>query len=99
MMRAHDFGGEAQEVGSVLPFHALPLSETNVRFIDQCRGLERVAHAFASHVAASEPAEFLLDKRDQFVNRGAIAVAPFVEKCSDSLGGGHALFQALLESR
>ncbi len=67
-------------MGAILPLHALVVDQTHVGFIDQGGGLEAVTGALASHVAAGEAAEFVVDDGSQPVERGAIPVTPGAEQ-------------------
>jgi hypothetical protein len=51
----HPQGGHREEVRAVLPAHAARVAQAQVSFVDERRGLEGVAGAFAGHVAMGQP--------------------------------------------
>ena len=61
------------------PLHVFLIHETNVGFIDERGGLERVTFSFAAHVAAGKPVQLVVDEGIQLVERGLVSLAPFSE--------------------
>src|ERR1043165_1738584 len=79
----HDLRGDGEEVRTIGPLHVFLIDETNVSFVDERGGLERVAFSFPAHVAAREPVQFVVDQGIQLVERGLVPVPPFGEQFSD----------------
>ena len=63
----HGLGGDGQEVGAVLPRDALDADETEIGFVDEAGGLDRVGRAFAAEARPREAAKLLVDLREQRV--------------------------------
>jgi hypothetical protein len=73
---AHQLCRDRKEVGSVMPLHMLLLDEPEVCFIYQSSRLQRVANTLSAHVAMGQPAQFLIDERQQAVECRLISSAP-----------------------
>ncbi len=61
---AHLAGGDGEEMRAVLPGH-VHFDELDERFVDDGRGLERVAGPLALHVAAGAVTQLLIYERRQ----------------------------------
>ena len=72
-----------QEMGAILPLHALVIDQPHVGFVDQRRRLQAVAGALAPHVVVRQATEFVVDDRRQEGERTLISVAPRAEKRAD----------------
>jgi hypothetical protein len=77
---AHQLRRYREEVGAVLPFHALVVHEAHVGFIYQRRRLEAVPGALAAHVAPCKSMEFVINNRGQFVERVPVSPTPSSEQ-------------------
>jgi len=73
---AHEARGQRQEMCAILPADAAKVDEPNESLVDESRCLQRVIVTLAAHLDAGETAEFLMNDRDQFVERGTIAAPP-----------------------
>ena len=72
----HQTSGECQEMRAVLPADAAKVHQPDERLVHKCRCLQRVIIALAAHLQAGESAEFLMNDRYQFIERGTLAAAP-----------------------
>ena len=72
----HQLRRDAEKMSAVLPLHVLLIYQPQVGFIDQRRGLQSVAGAFAAHVTAGELSQLGVDQRQQLIERRLVAVAP-----------------------
>ena len=67
---AHGLRRNGQEMGAVLPLHALVIDQPQVGFVDQRRRLQAVAGALALHVVVRQTTEFVVhDRRQQSERR------------------------------
>ena len=66
---AHQLRRHAEEVRSVLPPDIVPTDQSNVRFMDQRRCLQRMVRAFAGHIESRQPVKFLLNLRNKLFER------------------------------
>ena len=76
----HHLGRNREEMGAILPLHALVVHQAHVGFIYQGGGLERVAWALALHVVVSQAAKFFINDRGQTVERALVSIAPGAEE-------------------
>ncbi len=60
---AHQLRRNAEEMGAVLPSNILPIDQSQISLVDQCRGLQGVVAAFARHPAFSQPVQFAINER------------------------------------
>ena len=79
----HQLGRNREEMGAILPLHALIIHQAHVGFIDQGRGLQAVAGALAFHVAARQAVEFVINDGGQPFERALVSVAPGAEQRAD----------------
>ena len=80
---AHRLSRNGEEMGAVLPVHALVIDQPQVRFVDQRRRLQAVAGTLAPHVPVRQTTELVVDDRHQEGERTLIPVAPRSEKRAD----------------
>ena len=80
---AHRLGRHGEEVGAVLPVHALVIDQPHVGFVDQRRRLQAVAGALAVSCTARQAAELVVHDRGQLGERALVPVAPRTEKRAD----------------
>ena len=79
----HQLGRNREEMGAILPLHALIIHQAHVGFIHQGRRLQAVAGALASHVAARQAVELVINDGGQPFERVPVAVAPGAEERAD----------------
>ena len=84
--------GHGEEVRAVLPLDSVHIDQTDVGFVDECRGLERVVGALASHVAPGQCVELLVDERNELVEGRFLTLAPREEQVSGVRSSGHDSF-------
>ena len=89
---AHESGGDAEEVGAVLPLVGLPFDEAEEGFVDEGGGLEDVAGAFAGEVVLGEGVEFAVDEGGEAGEGVGVALAPGGEDARDVGGSRHRAF-------
>jgi hypothetical protein len=68
---------------TILPVCYSGIDKPQIRFVDKCRGLEGMAAFFASHVMVSSAVEFVVDERNQPLQRLPIASAPGLQELGD----------------
>ena len=64
----HQLGGDRKEVSSILDAQVLP-SQAHVSFVYQCRALQSMVGTFPIEVILSEPAQLIVDERDEGFER------------------------------
>ena len=67
-------------MGSILPLHALVIHQTQVGFVHQGAGLERMARALALHIIVRQAAELLINDGRQVVECVLVSIAPRAEQ-------------------
>ena len=72
----HKLGCDSKKMGTVLPLGQVLLSQSHVRFVNQCGALKSVVGTFPLKIAVGDPVEFAVDERHQRVERGLISVTP-----------------------
>jgi hypothetical protein len=72
----HEPGGEGEEMDAVLPGHSALVDETEERFVNERRRLQRVVAALVTQVQGSATAKLLVQHRHQLVAGFLIAIAP-----------------------
>ena len=85
---AHHLGRNGEEMGAILPLHALIIHQAPVGFIDQGRGLEAVAGALMFHVAARQTVELVVNDGGQPVEGALVSAAPGAQEPADIARGG-----------
>src|SRR5215471_2135477 len=61
---------------AILPTHALHIDQAEVGLVDQRGWLQAVAPPLAAHATARDPAQLLVDERNQAVEGSRIAPSP-----------------------
>ena len=79
---AHDVGGEADEVGAVVPVNVFA-GEADIGFVDEGGGLEGVVGALAAHIGLCEAVELGIDEREEAVGGGGVAGMHGFEELGD----------------
>src|SRR5437763_4692816 len=72
----HDLGCNREEMGPILPLHALIVHQTHVGFVHQVSRLQRVAWALALYIAVSQAAELFINDGRQAVERALVSIGP-----------------------
>ena len=83
---AHHRGGKGEEVGAALPVDRALIDQPQEGLVHQVGGLEGVAGALAGEIARGQPAELVVDRRQQPVERLAVAPAPLAEEQGHVVG-------------
>ena len=78
-----------KEVGAVLPADLIDLDQAQVGFVHERRRLQRVPRPLPAHVMQREPAQLLVDQRDQPVEGIGLASTPGKEECRGAVGWLH----------
>jgi len=76
----HHLGRNCEEMGAILPLHALVVNQTHVGFIYQGSGLERVAWALALHEVVSQATKLFINDRGQAIERALVSFTPGAEE-------------------
>src|SRR6185312_8169883 len=80
----HDPGGDSEEVDAVPPLDGLEIAQPHEGVVDQIARLEGRPSSLLVEVVAGEPAQVVVDQRNQLVERTLIAASPFAEQSSDA---------------
>ena len=83
---AHDPGREREEVAAVGKRNFILLDHSQIRFVNQRRGLQRVVGARAAHVSRGDSMELAIDKRCQVLDGEVLVVVPRLEDLGDVAG-------------
>ena len=76
----HETSANAKKMRTVLPCHSLLIDKPQVRFVKERGRLQQVVWNFAVHVARSQPAQFVIDQRDQLVQSNTVSFAPIQQE-------------------
>jgi hypothetical protein len=76
----HHLGRNCEEMGPILPLHALVVHQAHVGFVYQGGGLERVPWALALHVVVSQAAKLFINDWGKALERCLVAIAPGAEQ-------------------
>jgi hypothetical protein len=76
---AHHLTRHTIEVCAVSPVDVSLVDQFHVGLVDQCGGLEGMARAFPSQLARGDAAHFVIDERQQSIERVPIASGPLDE--------------------
>lgn len=85
----HDLCAQGEKVSAIVPVDAFDVDQTNVRFVDECRGLQRVAGALVPHVPVRQTAQLLVDERGEAIECREITTVPSLEQKRDVNRVGH----------
>jgi len=61
------------------------IHQSQIHFIDQRRGLQRVPRRLTSHKDHGSPVEFLIDQWQELIKRGLIPITPIRKQPCDSV--------------
>jgi hypothetical protein len=86
---AHQAGGEAEEVRTVLPPHAMLVDELQVRLVHEGRRGQRVVSALAVEVPSGDAPQLGVHRLQQAVARLLLPVTPGQEQRRDVDVVGH----------
>jgi hypothetical protein len=96
---ADHLGGDAEEVGPVLPADLALVDEAEEGFMDDGGALQGVVGSFGAQASTGEAAEFIVDQGHQVFEGMLVAVAPVDEERRDggvgAVGGWKHLLLAL----
>jgi len=73
---AHQGGRHAEEVRPVRECHAVDIDQSKVDLVNECGRLKAVPRRFAAKTAARYPAQFVVDERNQAIERRCVSLAP-----------------------
>ena len=76
---AHGVGGSAEEVGAVLPTAVPATDELQPSLMHQRGGLQGLPVLLARHACGSQPAQLLIDQRQELLGGEALAPAGGLE--------------------
>ncbi len=72
----HQSGRKRNEVTVTLYIHGRPIRQPKVRFVDQCRSLQRMVCTFVTEVLARELSQLLVDQRQNDLQSLVVASPP-----------------------
>ena len=73
---SHQLGRDSEEMGAILPLHALVIHQAHVSFIDQSCRLQTVTGALAFQIAICQAVKFLIHDGCQASQGVCVAIAP-----------------------
>lgn len=76
---SHQTCNYGEEVRTIFPRHVCA-NEANVRFVDQCGGLQRMLRTLVPHVVPGEASQIAVNQRHQLIERVLVAVAPIAKQ-------------------
>ena len=79
-MRHINWLDTAKKWTAVLPLHPLIVHQAQISLVYQCRGLQAVPRALASHAPAGQSVEFPIDDGRQLLKGTFVSVAPGTER-------------------
>ncbi len=85
----HGLAGGSEEVCAVLPLGLLVSSQPQPRFVDEGGGLESLAGRLGGHLQGREPAQFIIDEREQFPGGLRITTLNAIENARDVTHDSH----------
>ncbi len=90
----HGFGGGGKEMAPTFPgLQLISVNNPQVGFMDQIGGLETLARRFPSHLLGREPAQLLVNQRQQLGRRLGIALVDGGEDTSEFAHSKHRVLQ------
>jgi hypothetical protein len=91
---AHQPRRHGQEVGAILPVDPLDIDQTQVCLVNEGGRLEAVPCLLPSHASPCNAVQFVVDERDQLVQRRLVSAAPCEQQPGDVGGLWNALILA-----
>ena len=85
-MTAHYSRGHGQEVRAVVPRHCFAVNQADIGLVDERGRLQTVPCSLARHATSRNAMEFLVDERDQLLERTLVALSPSQQQSGDRLG-------------
>ncbi len=79
----HGFRGRAEKMTAIFPALVFVSGNTQPGFVNERRGLERLARLFAGHFGGGQLAQFRIDERKQFLGGAGIAVSGGLQDAGD----------------
>jgi hypothetical protein len=73
---------------AVIPRDILGMNEPNVCFVNEGIALQCMSLAFTGHLPVGDPAQLIINKGNQTIQRSNIAAAPCVQKKSNVVPTG-----------
>jgi hypothetical protein len=83
---AHQLGGEAKEMRTVLPRRSALVDEPHVKLVNQGRRYERVIRTFPPQLFRGYPAQLTVHQREQSLEGLFIPVGPLQQQACDLSG-------------
>jgi hypothetical protein len=85
----HQPRGDGVEMRAILPLETPDVQQPQVGFVDECRGLQRLARALVRHLSFGQPGELLVDDRNQGREGVFVARAPGMQQFRHTVLAGH----------
>jgi hypothetical protein len=83
----HQVRGSTKEMRAIVPGNLRLIYQAQKRFVDQRRGLQGVTGLFTAQIAFRLLAQLVIHDRQQFIERGTVAVAPIHQHAGDIFCG------------
>src|SRR5205085_2246792 len=81
----HDLRSQAKELRAMFHRGTALVGQTDIRFMDQGGGLQRIGIRLTAQITGGQFAELVIDERNQLIKRSFVATAPFSQQLSDAL--------------
>ena len=85
----HDLCGDAKKMGPIPPIDMALIDEAQIRFVDERRRLQSMAHPLMTKLAPRDPAQLGIHQRQQLIESTVIPAAPIIEQRRDIRRRGH----------
>jgi hypothetical protein len=82
----HDPRGYREEMRAVVPRHVFRIYQTEIRLIDECRGLQAVIRTLVPDVPLRDSMELCVNERNQPLQGVVVALPPFQKQPGDLCG-------------
>jgi len=82
----HDAGRDGEEVRAIVPRYGFRIDQSEIRLVDERRGLEGVIRTLVSDVPLRDSMKFVVYERNQAVQRLLVALSPLEKQPSDLRG-------------
>jgi len=90
---AHGLGCGSKEVPPAVPGLGLfAAHQSNIRLVDQCRGLKCLTWLLMSHFFSGQPSQLVINQRQKLLGRPEVALLNRTEDAGDFVHKAHPYF-------
>jgi hypothetical protein len=82
----HDASGDGKEVRAIVPCHLFRIDQTEIRLVDERRGLQAVIRTLVPDVSLRDSMELCVHERNQSLQGILVALSPFDKQPGDFRG-------------